>query len=133
MEIIRDRMFELKATDSFKETISNQPEISAEAARDLQLKAKSREMEALFITEMFKAMEKTVPEDATGGSNNLPKMLFSSVMGEAVAENGGIGLADPIYMALKDKDEILKLDDLKDNGILTSLSAIPVIPTMEGN
>jgi hypothetical protein len=36
-------------------------------------------------------------------------------------------------MALKDKDEILKLDDLKDNGILTSLSAIPVIPTMEGN
>ena len=31
-------------------------------------------------------------------------MMFSSVMGEEMAESGGIGLAQFIYRALKDQD-----------------------------
>lgn len=50
-------------------------------------------MEALFLGFMLKAMEKTIPE-SEGSSNNFAKMMFSEVMGQALAEQGGIGLAD---------------------------------------
>jgi len=131
MEILTGKIYALNEIKSFDSQICNNTEISEDAARDMQIRAKSQEMEALFITEMFKAMEKTVPEDATGGSNNLPKMMFSSVMGDAVAKNGGIGLAHTIYSALKEKDQALNFEALRDNGILTGLDAIPVLPTME--
>jgi len=81
---------------------------SAEQAkmRDIQLRDKSIELEALFITQLFKAMEKTIPDGNLYGSskNNLPNMLFSSVMGKAVAQKGGLGLAQMIYNSLREKD-----------------------------
>jgi Rod binding domain-containing protein len=81
---------------------------SAEQAkmRDIQLREKSVELEALFITQLFKAMEKTIPDGNLYGSskNNLPNMLFSSVMGKAVAQKGGLGLSQMIYNSLREKD-----------------------------
>jgi Rod binding domain-containing protein len=132
MEIINDKSFLISDIRKMEPPVSKGTEISEQAARDLQLRAKSREMEALFITEMFKAMEKTVPEDATGGAgNSLPKMMFSSVMGDAVAENGGIGLAHSIYTALKAKDQTPDFDRLKDNALLTNLNVLKAMPISE--
>ncbi len=74
--------------------------------RDLQLREKSRDMEAIFISQLFKAMEKTAGGGVLGESkNNLSSMMFSSVMGQAVAEQGGIGLADMIYQSLAAKQD----------------------------
>ena len=73
--------------------------------REHQLRAKSRDLEAIFISQLFKAMEKTVKSSQTEGSNNLSTMMFSSVMGKAVAEQGGIGLAETIYQSLAEKNE----------------------------
>jgi Rod binding domain-containing protein len=90
-----------QVTDCQSSTLTEQAKI-----RDIQLREKSTELEALFITQLFKAMEKTVPDGGLFGSskNNLPSMLFSSVMGEAVAKAGGLGLAPMIYNSLREKD-----------------------------
>ena len=81
------------------------PKLGPEQQRDLQLREKSREMEAIFIGQLFKAMEKTVGGGITGDSkNNLSSMMFSSVMGKAVANQGGIGLSEMIYQSLAKND-----------------------------
>jgi Rod binding domain-containing protein len=99
-------------------------------ARDIQLRKKSTELEALFITQLFKAMEKTVPDGGLHGSkrNNLPSMLFSSVMGDAVAKQGGVGLSEMIYNSLKEKESF----DPDLTGVNDSfLKSYNVISTME--
>lgn len=71
-------------------------------SRDIKLRQKSRELEAVFMTQMMKAMEKTIPDGLFGGKSSLPTMLFSSVMGDALAGSGGIGLSEMIYQNLKE-------------------------------
>jgi len=72
-------------------------------------------MEAIFITHIFKAMEKTISKSSlTGSGNTMSSMMFSSVMGEALSERGGLGLADVIFRSLAEK-EGLSLDDLEEN------------------
>jgi Rod binding domain-containing protein len=61
-------------------------------------------MEAIFLSRMIKAMEKTIPKSEESSSNSLSSMMFSSEMGSTMAKNGGIGLAKFIYNALKDKE-----------------------------
>ncbi len=94
-------------------------QVKTPEARDIKLKETSRKMESAFLTYVFKTMEKTIPKSSlTGGeSNNLASMMFSTVMADAVSEQGGIGLGDQIYQSLKEMDELpdfeeLKLDDL---------------------
>ncbi|MBO8151521.1 MAG: hypothetical protein H0Z30_03410 [Candidatus Marinimicrobia bacterium] len=85
--------------------IKNSPEISA-TVRDIKLRKAAKEIEAIFIAQVIKAMEKSLPSESIGGKkNNLVNMLFSSTMGKAIAEKGGIGLADIIYKSLKSRDE----------------------------
>jgi len=92
-------------------------------AQDLRLRAQSRKLEALFITQMFKAMEKTVPESGLTGArkNNLPSMMFSSVMGDAVAEQGGLGLSEVIYNSLREKENLSALEALESQAPVNGL------------
>lgn len=87
--------------------------------RDEKLWKSSKQMEGVFLSLMIKAMEKTIPESGlTGSKNNLAKMMFSSVLGRELANNGGIGLAKHLYESLEneDKDALkeFKLDDHSD-------------------
>jgi len=73
--------------------------------RNEKLWQASKDMESVFMTMLLKALEKTVPEGGLLDSkNSLSKMMFSSVMGKEIADNGGIGLAKHIYESMKDND-----------------------------
>ncbi|GEM_PF-1977995 len=61
---------------------------------DQKIRESAKQLEGLFLSFVLKAMEKTIPRDEKSSRNNLATMMFSSVMGQAMAENGGIGLAD---------------------------------------
>jgi len=98
MDIISENAINLKSTEPAID-------LKNDRMREHQLRAKSRDLEAIFISQLFKAMEKTVKSSQTEGSNNLSTMMFSSVMGKAVAEQGGIGLAETIYQSLAEKNE----------------------------
>lgn len=67
-----------------------------------KLRDASKQLEGQFLTYMLKAMESTIPKDEKENSQNLATMMFSSVLGRDIAENGGIGLADFIYKSLKE-------------------------------
>ncbi|RKY53453.1 MAG: hypothetical protein DRP89_06170, partial [Candidatus Neomarinimicrobiota bacterium] len=99
-----------------------------EKAREIKLRQKCKDLEGLFITQLFKAMEKTIPKSSLVGSKNtLSSMMFSSVMGEALANQGGFGLADVIFKSLKDKDEIINLDKLSNGNFIDNIQAIGTI------
>lgn len=83
--------------------------------RQIKINEKAEEMEALFLTQMVKAMRKTIPKNSWSGTkneNNLSSMMFSSVMGKALAKSGGIGLAKKIASSLQKMDgkEIQELE-----------------------
>ncbi len=103
----------------------------SEKARDIKLKEASRQLEASFLTFVFKAMEKTVPKTSlTGGSdNNLASMLFSTTMADAVAGQGGFGLADQIYQSLIESDAVPELNDLTMEKVANALDAIQMLKT----
>ena len=79
-------------------------------ARDIKLREASRKMEAAFLTYVFKSLEKTIPKTSISGktSNNLATMMFSTVMADAVSEQGGIGLGDQIYQSLKEAPDLFQ-------------------------
>ena len=101
----------------------------AEKIRSLKLKETSRKMEASFLNIVFKAMEKTVPKSSLSGgtSNSLASMLFSTTMADAVAEQGGFGLADQIFESLKESDNIPDLNDLTREKVAGALEAIQMM------
>ena len=100
--------------NSFKLEPDNSPE-SKLKQRNIKLKEKAREMESIFLSQMIKAMRKTIPENPWSKSkSNLPSMMFSSVMGKAMTKSGGIGLADEIYNSLKNMDDT-QLQELQDS------------------
>ncbi len=68
---------------------------------DARLRDASKKLEGQFLTFMLKAMENTIPKDKDQDKQNLGSMMFSSVMGREIANNGGIGLADFLYKSLK--------------------------------
>ena len=83
------------------------------AGQDRKLRKASRELEGMFLSILFKAMEKTIPRDQKEGAKiNLAQMMFSTVMGEAIAEKGGIGLADFFYQTLQNSEQLSRLEEL---------------------
>lgn len=79
----------------------------ADKARDLKLRKAAKDFESIFIAQVIKAMEKTVPKsDLQSSSNTLPSMLFSTTLGKAVADQGGVGLSEMIYRSLKARDQL---------------------------
>lgn len=104
-------------------------QVNSNTARDVKLRETSRKMEAAFLTYVFKTMEKTIPKSKLSGAggNNLASMMFSTVMADAVSEQGGIGLGDQIYQSLKTLDEIPNLDDLNLDGIANSIHSMHLL------
>ncbi len=56
--------------------------------------------ESLFMAHLVNSMQKTLPEGAVSGGG-MAGMMFTQVMSEAMAEGGGIGLADLLYRNLQ--------------------------------
>lgn len=96
-------------------------------ARDHQLKEKSQDLEAVFLTQLFKSMEKTIPKNSSGSNQNMATMMFSSVMGQTMAKNNGLGLSEIIYNSLKEQDSHVDTDNLQSNELMNSIytSSIP--------
>ena len=91
-------------------TINIENQKLSQDKKDDKLWKASKQMEGVFLSILVKAMEKTVPEGSlTGSKNSLSKMMFSTVMGQEISKNGGMGLAKQIYKSLKeDGSETLK-------------------------
>lgn len=68
-----------------------------------KLQKVARDFESIFLSQLVRAMGKTLPEGSmtTGGMADL---MFDQVMGNALSEGGGIGLAEIIYRDLLSKD-----------------------------
>ena len=84
---------------SAKETQNKQADV-----KDPKLEKSAKELEGLFLTFVLKAMEKTIPKKE-GNSNSLSSMMFSTVLGKGIADQGGIGLAKFFYNTLSQNSE----------------------------
>ncbi len=87
-----------KTTENLKQGAPADPDNKKEA----RLREVSKKMEAQFLNTLVKTMEKTIPRE--NEKQNMVSMMFSGVMSKAMADQGGIGMADFIYSALKESD-----------------------------
>lgn len=62
----------------------------------------AQNFEALFMGQLIKTMRKTLPEGSLAGEG-LPELMFDQVMGTALTEGSGIGLAELLYRDLQSK------------------------------
>ncbi len=107
---------------------SQKMENNGETARENELRKASEQLEGLFLTTLFKAMEKTIPEGMFSDSkNNMASMLFSSMMGDTMAKKGGIGLAEAFYKSLSKED----VDSLKELQSKNHMETIYQIKSLE--
>ena len=88
---------------------------TAPADDDKKLRESAKQLEGLFIGFILKAMEKTIPKDDKQNSNNMVSMMFSSVMGRELAEQGGFGLSDYLYRAMAHGTKIPSLQKLNNS------------------
>ena len=102
-----------------------------EQIRDAALRKKSKELEAVFLTQLIKSMEKTVPEGLNGGKSTLSTMMFGSVMGDAMTEGGGIGLSKMIFNSFKKMDDIPDLQEVSGNAYMQTMNVMRGINTPE--
>ncbi|NOX90056.1 MAG: hypothetical protein GXO77_13640 [Calditrichaeota bacterium] len=92
----------LPKIDSTLKTIVKPEQKPTTDKEDKKLRESAKQLEGLFLTFMLKAMEKTIPKFGDKKqSSNMVSMMYSTVMGEDLAEKGGIGLADFIYRNMK--------------------------------
>ncbi len=63
---------------------------------------------------LVKSMERTLPQ-GTLSNSGLPDLMFDQVMGSALSEGGGIGLAELLYRELQSKTNRDSTEN--DNGI----------------
>ncbi len=81
--------------------------IKSPAQGDEKLRAAAQKLEATFLAEMLKSAGLGQPRDAFGGGSGEDQ--FSSFLrqaqAEAMAEAGGIGLAERLFEALKDRSD----------------------------
>ncbi len=98
METVKLQNLTQNAIKSVKKPTTNNKE-------EIKLRSSAKQLEGLFLTFVLKAMEKTIPKfDKQASSNNLVSMMFSTVMGEDLAKQGGVGLAEFIYRNMKKDD-----------------------------
>ncbi len=76
----------------------------------------AQNFEALFMGQLIKTMRKTLPEGSLAGKG-LPEIMFDQVMGSALSEGSGIGLAELLYRDLQSK----VIEGSSEKGEVTSL------------
>ncbi len=112
----------------------NQGLPQTQKARNIQIREQAREMEAIFLTQMVKAMRKTIPKNPWGGSdNNLPSMMFGSIMGKALAEGGGVGLSEVIFNSLKKMDhtQMMQLQEIQSKQAAAEINTLDFIKSVK--
>ena len=82
--------------------LSNIPTDQTNRSKDIKLKESTEKMEAAFLNFVFKEMEKTIQKVKIDESsdNNLSSMMFSTVMADSIAEQGGFGYLKQSILAL---------------------------------
>lgn len=80
------------------------PADAASASQDEQLRRAARELEGVFVTELFKAMRQTVPEGGlTGGG--MGEEMFTGMLDQHLAPRSAAGwergIADALYRQLR--------------------------------
>ena len=58
--------------------------------------------ESLFMSYLVQSMEKTIPEGSLS-NKGLTNLMFPQIMGTALSEGGGVGLAEMLYQDLEVK------------------------------
>ena len=116
-----DKQFIEPLTNQQFQKIERPDQLSPGRHQEIELREKAVELEGLFITQLFKSMEKTIHKDKDSG-NTLPAMMFSSIMGQAAAEQGGIGLSDLIYESLEQKNGKTPLEDFNAEPFLNTIN-----------
>jgi len=99
------------------------------AEQNASLKKSAKELEGLFLSHVLQVMRKTIPKES-GQSANMVDMMFSNIMGNGLAEQGGIGMSKFLYNALAEND-IEAVDKLK-NQAAAIHSLKNNLNTMEG-
>ncbi len=100
-----------KLADAQQQQKKQEPTAKTE---DDKLWESARELEGLFLSYVIKAMEKTIPKSGEHDKSNMANMMFSSVMGKALANEGGIGLARFFYNSIQPED-MRAIEQLKNN------------------
>ena len=75
--------------------------------RDAAMRQAAIDLEASFLSEMLKAAGLDKAPEAFGGGSGEDQFtgLLVNEQARAMAENGGIGLAESIYNSLKETEE----------------------------
>jgi Rod binding domain-containing protein len=79
---------------------------SGRAAQSPEIKA-AREFEQIFVRKMLSSLEKTGRMGATNsfsGGNDVYSSMVVGALAQAVADSGGLGLADMIVRSIRAKD-----------------------------
>ena len=85
---------------------AKEPQAGMEAPKVTQeqkLRKVAQDFEAIFMGQLVQVMGKTLPGGSMA-SGGMANMMFDRVMGEALSEGGGMGLAEIIYRDLLSKD-----------------------------
>lgn len=81
------------------------PEVPDQSQRDRALRAAAEKLEASFLSEMLKSAGLGKPRESFGGGAGEGQ--FASLLRDAQAKEmvkaGGIGLAESLYQALKER------------------------------
>ncbi|UCH09876.1 MAG: hypothetical protein JSU61_11775 [Fidelibacterota bacterium] len=102
--------------------------VSGSPKADKKLWKACQNFESLFMGYLVKSMERTLPQGTLSGSG-LPDMMFNQVMGSALSEGGGIGLAELLYRDLQAKQP----QDPSENESGTSLQELLTRPVGKEN
>lgn len=90
-------------TDSLENTLNG----DLSKATDDELMDVCKEFEAYFVEQMFKSMQKMIPESSEQQSASTKQLQdyykdeMVKSMAESSAENGGLGLAQTLYEQMK--------------------------------
>lgn len=108
-----------KIDQTFKSIVSDQKTKNFEkieeeqVTTDKDLKKKAEKMEGVFMSQVVKAMKKTIPKTNKSTTGNLSSFMFSRVMGKAMAKSD-IGISKMIYNSIKQKgQENINLDEIE--------------------
>jgi peptidoglycan hydrolase FlgJ len=84
---------------------STQPNINKKAKDIESLRQSTRDFETLFVTEMFKAMRKTIPDDGLFEKNTSTEMyteMLDMETAKATTKGKGLGIAEAMYNQMAD-------------------------------
>ncbi len=123
-----DNKIKTNLTQQFNNKNKLNSEENNKIIKDIKLKEQSKQLEGIFITQIVKSMESTIPKNEESTSNSLSNMMFSSVMGDAMTKGGGIGLSKIIYNSLKNKDIDIseELQEINSNSNIDSSHSINI-------